>query len=127
MARRKVVLLGPMELAAGGTYTQPEREAVDVGDAKTATVFIEIYRNGSSSGSATLAIQTATLTPGKPYSTASAGFVSLGTPFTIGATTVGTQAPLTFTTLGELLRVTITPSTLNGLIQISITVLFTDT
>ncbi len=128
MARRKIVLQPPMELAASTTYTQPDREAIEVNGQKTAVVFLEIYSNASSTGSATLNIQTATDTPPAPFShNAAGGFITpTGATFTIAATTVGTQIPITLSALGDLMKFSITPNTLNGIIRFSISVYFTD-
>ena len=121
------MLQAPMELPASSTYTQPEREAIDVGGAKSAVVFLEIYRNsGGTGGPLTVNIQHATRTPGDPYVTGSTGFVTSGT-FSITTATVGTQVPIGIAALGELMRFTISGTAITAAIQFSITVYLYDT
>jgi len=128
MPRRRDVLQPPMELAATGTYTMPDRDASKTNGQKTVVVVLEIYSNASSSGSATLSIQTGTDTPPKPYTHgADGGYITpTGGTFTIAATTVGVQQPITLSALADNLRFAVTPNTLNGIIRFSITVYYTD-
>jgi hypothetical protein len=117
-----------MELAASTTYAQPESEAVRCNGAKTVTVWLEIYKNGSSSGSATLAIQTWTDTKPQPYSRATGGgpLTPTGATFTIATTSLGMQQPIQFSVLADFLRFNVTANTLSNPIAFSITVFFTD-
>lgn len=128
MPRRREVLQEPMELAASTTYAQPESRAIRCNGAKTVTVWVEVYKNGSASGSATLAIQTWTDTGPQPFVRASNGgpVTPTGATLTIATTSIGTLQPIQFSVLADWLRFNITANTLSNPIAFSITAFFTD-
>jgi len=127
MARRRVVLQPPMEVPAGATPKQDPQTAIQVGNAKTAVVVLDVYDVGSS-GSATLEIETASATPPAPYTAPDSGlWVSpAGASFTISGGGTGAQI-LSFALLGDLLRWNITSNSFStNPIDLALTVYLID-
>jgi len=104
MARRRVVLQEPTSIAAGVTYDQPEKHAIQVDDAKTAVVVLDVYANSDVTGMHVFVIETASGTDPAPYKEPGSMWVSpTGAVFTIGGGTTGTHV-LSIDELGDVLR-----------------------
>lgn len=126
MARARVVLLGPIEIAGSTNYSPPDDAAIPVGNWKQCTVVVDILKNTNVANGATVSIQTATTTPLGPYqyTDPTKRFVNTATSgSTVSLTTsaLGAQTPVTVANLADLLRVTVTGNTFTNPIQILVT------
>ena len=131
MARARVVLLGPIEIAAGAFYFPPDDAAISVSGWKQATIVVDVLKNPNASASATVSIQTATTTPLGPWvytdpTKRFANTASSGTTFTISTSALGAQIPITVTNLADLLRAAVTANSFASAIQILVTAYLSD-
>jgi hypothetical protein len=132
MARARVVLLGPIEIAAGATFTPPDDAAIDVGNWRSATIVVDVLKNPNTANSATVSIQTATTTPLGPwqYTDPTKRFnntATSGTTIAITGAALGAQIPITVTNLADQLRAAVTANNFStGAIQILVTAYLSD-
>lgn len=127
MARRKVILQGPIELE--GAATQLEREAASVGNSSTATVIVDVYKAPTGGGGTAIELQTSSGTPTNPFQRPTNDLWVTPTNFVLGIAPGSSGAYLLDmpASLGDAIRWSVTTFGGGvGTLQFAVTVFFTE-